>query len=200
MFLERGIGVPACSWCHQGFDPPPRSLLYFLQGNSVQLSSLKLPQFFFLVLLCFYLLSGRTFELRRQDSKASRWVIAQQILVLLFVNGKVLSICSCGNHSIMMFFSFKRSSMFVYRTREVFTVTACYELEISGVSDRDIVLPVWADSSRLYNGQDCGSNIPPSVHRQNRACRSRTTWIWPRGGLLQTTARCFLEETRSYSG
>jgi hypothetical protein len=51
--------------------PPSPSLLYFLQGNSVQLSSLKLPQFFFLVLLCFYLLSGRTFELRRQDFKAS---------------------------------------------------------------------------------------------------------------------------------
>jgi hypothetical protein len=65
--------------------------------------------------------------------------------------------------------------MFVYRTREVLTVMACYELEISGVSDGDIVLPVCADSSRLYNGQDCGTNIPRSVHRQNRACRSCTT-------------------------
>ncbi len=47
--------------------PPPVSSL-LIAGKFC----LKLPQFFFLVLLCFYLLSGRTFELRRQDSKASR--------------------------------------------------------------------------------------------------------------------------------
>jgi hypothetical protein len=37
--------------------------------------------------------------------------------------------------------------MFVYGTREVFTVMACYELEISGVFDRDIASGVCRQQS-----------------------------------------------------
>jgi hypothetical protein len=52
--------------------PPPVSSLLFAGKFCSAFDFEAAAVFFFLVLLCFYLLSGRTFELRRQDSKASR--------------------------------------------------------------------------------------------------------------------------------
>ncbi len=55
------------------------------------------------------------------------------------------------------------------------------------------------DGSRLHWGQDGGSNIPRSVQWYHRAHGSCAAGIRSCGSLLQTTAGCFLEETRSYS-
>jgi hypothetical protein len=55
------------------------------------------------------------------------------------------------------------------------------------------------DGSRLHWGQDSGSNIPRSVQWYHRAHGSCAAGIRSCRSLLQTTAGCFLEETRSYS-
>ncbi len=55
------------------------------------------------------------------------------------------------------------------------------------------------DGSRLHWGQDSESNIQRSVQWYHRAHGSCAAGIRSCGSLLQTTAGCFLEETRSYS-
>ncbi len=58
---------------------------------------------------------------------------------------------------------------------------------------------VGTDGSRLHWGQDSGTNIPRSVQWYHRARGSCAAGIRSCRSLLQTTAGCFLEETRSYS-